>query len=238
MKVRCPGCSTQIPAANINLETGWAKCSECQELFPLDQVVPGFSAAGRRADSPIPRPFDARAIVERTAEELLIHVPAEGMRAGAWAGLGFAVFWLGFVAFWTVGALGVFGGQAPGAVDWAFAAFSIPFWIVGFVLTAAVVWSVWGTKSLRIDRDGMRTHQRCLAWSRSRWVGFDRVQHARPHDPQVKAEGARTHGVEVVYRVGSFVLPADSDEEERWLVAEVNDFVRTLAAERPRDASG
>lgn len=190
--------------------------------------MPGFPATPARS---APRPFNARAVVERTAAQLLIHVPAEGMRAGACGLLGFATFWLGFIAFWTVGALGVFGGQPPGAFNWVFAPFSIPFWLVGFGMIAGVAWMVWGTKSLRIDRGGMRTHQRCLAWSRSRWVEFDRVQHARRYDPQVKTEGRRAHGVEIVYRAGSFVLSVDSEEEERWLIAEVNDFVRSLAAD-------
>jgi hypothetical protein len=33
-----------------------------------------------------------------------------------------------------------------------------------------------------------------------------------------------------VFRGGSFVLPVDSEEEERWLIAEINDFVQSVAA--------
>jgi hypothetical protein len=230
MKVQCPSCSTRVPAANINLEVGWGKCEACHELFALERVVPGFPAPGARA-GPIPRPFNARAIVERTAEALLVHVPAEGMRASGCGLLGFATFWLGFVAFWTVGALGLFGGQPPGAMGWCFATFSIPFWLVGFWMAAGFVWAVWGTKSLRIDRDGLRTYQRCLAWWRTKWVALDCVQHARPYDPQIKTEGVQEYAVEVVYRAGSFILPTDSAEEERWLIFEINEFVRVLAAE-------
>jgi hypothetical protein len=152
------------------------------------------------------------------------------MRAATLGLLGFATFWLGFIAFWTAGALGVFGGQQPGASHWVFASFSIPFWVAGFGMLAAVAWKVWGKKSVRIDRDGMRTQQRCLAWSSTRWVEFERVQHARPCDPPVKGSRQDLYAVEIVYRVGSFVLPTDSDDEGRWLSAEINDFVRSLAA--------
>jgi hypothetical protein len=191
--------------------------------------LPGFPTAGPSGQK-AQRPFNARAIVERTADELFVHVPAEGMRAATFGMLGFGTFWLGFVAFWTAGALGVLGGKQPGAVNGAFASFSIPFWLVGFGMMGGVAWKTWGTKSLRLNRDGLQTHQRCLAWSRSRWVEFDQVQHAQPYDPQVKTEGTRPHAVEVVYRVGSFVLPADSEAEERWLIAEINSFVRGIAA--------
>ena len=62
------------------------------------------------------------------------------MRAGTWGLLGFATFWLAFIAFWTVRALGVFfnGGQ----VHWEnaiFAAFSTPFWLVGFGMLGGVL---------------------------------------------------------------------------------------------------
>src|SRR5262249_30741548 len=91
----------------------------------------------------------------------------------------------------------------------------------------------WGTRSVQIDRDGMRTCRRGLVWSRTRWIDLDRVQHARHYNPQVKQSGQDPHGVEILYRVGSFVLPADSEEEERWLIAEINDFVKSIAAAEP-----
>ncbi len=214
MKVCCPDCSSPVPAANISLNTGWAKCETCQEVFPLAAVVPGFSVPGPSWADVVPRPFNARAVVERTPGELLVHVRAEGMRAATGCLLGFAVVWLSFIAFWTTGALGVFFGGQPQLANWLFAAFSIPFWFVGLGMLTAVAWSVWGMKSVRIDREGMITHQRCLTWRRSRWIALDRVQHARPYDPKVKGSGTSPHGVEIVYRAGSFVLAVDSEEEE------------------------
>ncbi|VTR96324.1 serine threonine protein kinase : Serine/threonine protein kinase OS=Pleurocapsa sp. PCC 7327 GN=Ple7327_4456 PE=4 SV=1 [Gemmata massiliana] len=226
MKVNCPCCSAQVPAANFNLETGWAKCEGCQELFALAQVVPGFVAPGSQAGRPVPRPFNARELVERAKDELLIHVPAEGMRAATCGLLGFATVWLAFITFWTAGALGIFGPDEPDAANWVFASFSIPFWLIGFGMLVGVVWKARGTKSVRIDRDGMRTHLRCLAWARSRYVPIDRVQHARKYEPQVKSDGPPPNGAEIVYWAGSFVLPADSEEEAWWLIAEINDFVK------------
>ena len=230
MKVPCPCCSAQIPAENMNLDTGWGKCAACHELFPLADVVPDFPKPGSLSSGVAQRPFKARAILERTDGELLVHVPPEGLRAATCGLLGFATFWLAFIAFWTIGALGVFFGQPPDAYDWVFAAFSIPFWLIGFGMMAGVAWKVWGTKSVRIDQDGIRTHIRCVLWSRSRWIEFDQIQHARHYEPKVKSEGQEAYAVEIVYRAGSFVLPADSEEEEDWLIFEINDFLKSRAA--------
>ena len=93
-----------------------------------------------------------------------------------------------------------------------------------------VAWQLWGVKSVKIDRDGLRTYQRCLLWSRGRLIALNQVQHAQPYRPQVTNPEKQQRGVEIVYRGGSFVLPADSDEEERWLITEINDFVKSLAS--------
>jgi hypothetical protein len=213
----------------MNLDTGWAKCDSCHELFRLADVVPGFTAPGVPPGLP-QRPLNARAILERTDGNLLIHVPSEGLRAATCGLFAFAAFWLGFIAFWTIGALGVFDGQPPAQFNWLFASFSIPFWLVGLGMMAGVAYRVWGKKSVQIDGAGMRTNLRCLFWSRSRWVDLERIQHARPYVAQVKSQGQVTYAVEIVYRSGSFVLPADSEDEEDWLIGEINDFVKSLAA--------
>ena len=230
MKVNCPSCSVVVPVADLNVDTGWGKCVACDDLFPLADVVPGFH--GVKSEAPTPRPFNARAVVERTPEQLLVHVRSEGMRAATVGLLMFACVWLAFITFWTAGALGLFAaaGKQPRAENWLFAAFSIPFWLVGFGMLAGVGWKAWATKAVRITQSELTTQVRCVVWSRVRAVPFADVQHARPYVPEVRAEGQVPRGVEIVYRGGSFVLPADSDEEERWLTEEVNGFVASQAA--------
>ncbi len=56
----------------------------------------------------------------------------------------FATFWLGFIAFWTFGALGMptsledLSKIQPAQIP--FALFSIPFWLVGIVLASSPWW--------------------------------------------------------------------------------------------------
>src|SRR5579872_3671849 len=145
MKLQCPQCSATILAANINLDSGWGKCESCNELFQLTDIIPGYTA---KVAEPIQRPFNARAILERTTDELRIHVPAEGIRAASGGTMGFEAFWLAFVAFWTSGALGLFPKRPPQATNYLFACFSIPFWIAGFGMVLGIVWSCWAVRSI------------------------------------------------------------------------------------------
>ena len=240
MKLNCPVCTHVISAENIALDAGWAKCLRCDEVFELCQILPGYSRP--LAASPRERPFDAWAVLERRERQLFIHFPPEGMRAATWGMLGFATFWLGFIAFWTVGALGVFfnNGAVMPQNGW-FAAFSIPFWGVGFAMLVGVVWSARGTRTVYIDAAHMISELRCLFWRRRKVRDRNQVQHARKGAHRVKSGGSdsppHSFPVEIVFVKGSFFLPCGTEDEQDWLVAEINEFLQTVPYD-PRLAEG
>jgi hypothetical protein len=156
MIVNCPKCARPIPVQDVALDAGWAKCSQCNEVFQLAGVLKGFAPNSIAAAAIPERPFDAWALVKREAASLVIHLPAQGMRAGTWAMLGFSLFWLGFIAFWTVGALGIGMFANPGGIkleNAIFAAFSIPFWGAGFCLV--------GRSRLAVARQAQRVRRPC-----------------------------------------------------------------------------
>lgn len=99
MKVYCPDCERVVPATGIQLGIGWAVCGRCDEVFSLADLLPEFPRIDHIPEPPPPieQPFNARVIVERTCDVLLIHVPREGWRASSVAAACFATFWLGFV---------------------------------------------------------------------------------------------------------------------------------------------
>jgi len=235
MKVTCPDCEAVIPAEHVSLETGWAKCIRCNEVFPLADLVEGYSPEGApkaAASRGKPeRPFDAWAIVEHDGPRMLIHFPPQGLRAGAWGLLFFAIFWNGFVFFWTLGALGVFFNQ--GQIQWenlAFAAFSTPFWLVGFGMLAAVLWMARGSRTVYFDGMQMISEMRCLFWRRNRVKDLVDVQHAREGRTVVKSDAQTTpYSVEIVFTKGSISLPCSSENEQRWLIAEVNEYLQRCA---------
>jgi hypothetical protein len=147
------------------------------------------------------------------------------MRADTWGGFGFMLFWLGFVAFWTCGALGVLGGRIELA-NLLFASFSIPFWIAGFTMLAGIVWTAAVSRNVKIDRDELWAESRLFRWSHIIRLDRSDVQHARPYDSKAKSTFQRPCSVEIIHAKGSFTLPADTEAEQAWLIAEINSFLK------------
>ncbi len=229
MKLHCPQCGQLVPAENIYLATGWATCPACHELIRLAEVVPDFAPAGPAEPKP-QRPFDAHALLERTPQRLLLHLPARGVKGGHWALVGFAIFWLAFTAFWTAGALGF--GRAIQLWNLAFAAFSIPFWLVGFGMLIGVLFAARAEYTVRIDASFLVAQVRCLFWRRRRVIDRAQVQHARAgkrfRTGRMESSPEQLWPVEIVFERGTFRLPCESREEQAWLISEINDFLQAV----------
>jgi hypothetical protein len=234
MQINCPTCRQVIPAGDIALDKGWAKCARCNEVFQLAEILPNYASPTAPLAAKPERPFDAWAVVERENRKLLVHIPATGMRAATWAMLGFAIFWLGFVCFWTAGALGVFFGNGIRPENALFAAFSIPFWLVGFGMLGGVLWTARGSRVVLLDDEKMVAELRCLFWRRRRVVNRDQVQCTREGVVAVKNQNStQTYfpfPAEIIYEKGSFKLPCASEAERDWLIAEINEFLKAGTA--------
>jgi hypothetical protein len=92
-----------------------------------------------------PRPANAR--VERTPDELRVRMPAEGMRRPTLRRLGFAVVFLTICGFFTVEIL-------RSEAYWAAKLLLIPFWLAGLGMLGGIAGQLWGTRSVRINREG------------------------------------------------------------------------------------
>jgi hypothetical protein len=227
MKVHCPSCRELILSTDIDLSSGWAKCAACHEVFELSNLLPGYRSQELSSKGSLERPFNARAVVDQSPQLLDIAIPRQGFRVATLAMLGFATFWLGFIAFWTAGALGVFfGGGPPQPANIGFAAFSTPFWIVGFVMLGGVAWSAFGTKRVQLDANELRTETRCLLYFRRRTIDRMQVQCARRHVPKTQDQNTSYYGAEIIFEKGSYLLPADDEAEADWLIAIINDSLK------------
>lgn len=137
----CPNCGRQIESHNINITTDLAKCEACGAITKASTLV----AAHEENKLPSSTP-PVGSVIELTKEmdgSIQLFLPRKGLRASHLPLLGFSIFWLAFIAFWTWGAS---RGSA------FFAMFSIPFWIVGLVMLISTINSMLETQIIQINR--------------------------------------------------------------------------------------
>lgn len=229
MKILCTSCQATIQAADIQLNTGWAKCAACNEVFQFNNQVPGFTVNAAET-FPKERPPQARAVLDEEPNRLLIHLPRKGVRAGTKGVIFFAILWNGFLVFWMLGVLGAFEGFAGGP-NWGMAAFSIPFWLVGIGLILGIIWDAHHTRTVCLTAEDMTTQLKCGLYRIDRTIERTKISLAQHYEPKVRsgddAPRLPAFGIEVLYAGGSFAMPLDSLEEERWLLGKINSFLKT-----------
>jgi hypothetical protein len=171
----------------------------------------------RRASVAVaPRPFDTRIELAVTPDQLSLTVPPLRVSGRTLAPLGFAVFWLGFIAFWTVGA-------AKGST--VFPLFSTPFWAVGIAMLTRFSLPLFQRTRLTLGRDaGELTvaplgKRRALRTSELRVSIGDKVR-LRQEGMGAREQSAPAmlieHGVDTVALLEGF-----SPQEQRWVESEL-----------------
>ncbi len=95
MKLNCPHCSREIPAEDINVQTGIAKCGSCNAVFGFADKVSGAAPwGGSKRTIEMPKGYSAEQV--GTGLELI-------RRWMSWKYIGllfFCVFWNGFLVVW------------------------------------------------------------------------------------------------------------------------------------------
>lgn len=121
MELVCNTCGTVIEAQNVNIATDMAKCESCNSLMRASEL-----AEKVELKELLQTPAGSTVKLEQGAgKSIVITAPKAGF-TGANIGMSiFSIFWLGFITVWTIGA-------SMGSIF--FALFSIPFWIVGFLM--------------------------------------------------------------------------------------------------------
>ncbi|GAB4139312.1 zinc ribbon domain-containing protein [Thermopirellula anaerolimosa] len=245
MKITCPNCETEVPVEDVDLSTGWARCRECNELFQVPEIAhrgdgkSPLAASMPISDGPIERPADARILIERRPDKLFIYVPAMGFRWALVPVMGFAIFWLGFIAFWTIGALGLLGGMKDNTIgieNILFACFSIPFWLVGFAMLGGCLWAMTASRLVYLDAATLMTRIKALFFS-WRWsLSRDQVQTVRlrtgPTSREEDSADINTaltpHVVEIVYKNGKLPIYCAAADEQRWVYGEIRAFLDSV----------
>ncbi|RYY66667.1 MAG: hypothetical protein EOO12_03555 [Chitinophagaceae bacterium] len=155
MELSCPDCGHSIPPQHINVITDLAQCPACGALHRLSSLVPapGVPAAVRQE----PPPGSALQL-SRGLDGAEVHLPRRKAGCGTFFFMGFALFWLSFVAVWTVLAASASG---------FFALFSIPFWVIGGGMLLAAVNFITETQTVRVTRSRLVIDKKQLLFSKS-----------------------------------------------------------------------
>ena len=232
MKVICPSCQAVVQAADVQLDTAWAKCAGCQEVFQVPELLSAVKLRIEAERKPPERPFDAKIEILRTDSQLLVSVPSTGMNAGLWSLLGFASFWTAFIAFWTFGAAGGFKGfkNGLGGEQILFACFSIPFWLVGIGMLISIVYSAYSERKVAMDPTSAVFEWKCLGWRRAKSLHRHKVQAARVSSSFMQSDQPRSPrcSVEIVYEQGSFVIPCQTESEQSWVLDSINSYLNNV----------
>lgn len=239
MKPICPSCHQEIPVEDVDLDTALGRCRFCNEIFEIPELMEhirrGQATEEKTTKTPPVRPADSRIRLVRKEDKLLIYLPPWGLRGPTIALFLFSVLWLGFVAFWTVGALGIFfnPGEAPKWENIIFAFFSIPFWLVGLGMLGGAVTGMLSHRIVYLDSSWLESRWQCLFVKFRKQVSREEVQMARVASPPTFRSTSDdrpnpTFGIEIVYQGGKVTVPCESQAEQEWLLAEVNNFLETV----------
>ena len=141
LQLKCPNCSADISPADINVAIDVAKCSSCDNIFRVSELV-GVEAEKAKAkvtEMPKGTKIKVQRGLGNTTE---IIMPARGFKPTDLFIMGFATFWVGFLVVWTTFAL-------MGSTF--FALFSIPFWLAGAAMWVGVINSMREVETVQID---------------------------------------------------------------------------------------
>jgi hypothetical protein len=240
--VDCPNCGARLEPADFSLKTGWAKCTSCDELFPLGGLVPG-SEFGPLAYPLLERPSNARATIETTPSEMIVRVPPTP-RARTWKSSSWRHA-IGFLAFSTFLSSCIVAVEMVKSEQSSLDALplTVPFWLIGISMYALVSWDMRRIRTLRINAAEVIFDVRWLFYHCVRRLSRSDVQCARRQDrptPRAFSDRISAQGVELVYRGGTLRLPAENAAEADWMIEALNDFLdrnRTASAAR-NDARG
>ncbi|GAB6165000.1 hypothetical protein JCM19992_10000 [Thermostilla marina] len=249
MKVVCPRCHQTVPSEDVSLDTGWARCRPCDEVFVVPELAsvaaahakPEYGDEGDEAKTPPERPYDARIQIQQDNEKLLLRVPATGVFGPQIGIFLFSLFWLGFVTFWTLGALGIFFGDGLKPENIAFACFSIPFWLVGFGMLGGAIVVSFLKRDIYFDPAVVVIRTSVLLFRRTKRVPREKVQKVRrvsmaqmvqqAHRNAAQAMNVFTPNLELVYEGGTVRIPCRNEDERRWIEATVNDYLKKYPAD-------
>lgn len=186
MELKCTNCGDNIDSSWANVKTDLVQCRNCSEIHKLSLLIRneeqenekygGFpdrvyrsNFEDRAARSSLSlrevpeKPAGSKIEVFSTYSTLEVVVPPRKIDVGDIFILGFATFWLSFVAVWTFFAASAFILMA---------AFSIPFWAVGIFMAGGIIKRLTETQRIEIDENMVTISKRSLFFKQKEEIPF------------------------------------------------------------------
>ena len=147
MKLYCPRCGTEFPAADINVAGDIAYCRQCAEAYAISQLL------GNAPPAPEPLPDPTTSI----PKGCWYRETMDGWIAGATTRSPMAFFIIPFMCVWSGGSLGsIYGSQIiQGKFNPLISLFGIPFLLGSIVLGSLAVMCVAGKVELTASGDDL-----------------------------------------------------------------------------------
>ena len=139
MNLNCTKCNTVIKSENINISTDLAKCDKCDSILKVSELTNSV----KKED--LTPPNGSKIIMNKGLDgKIELTYPSKGFSLSLIPQLLFAIFWLGFISFWTWGA-------SQGSI--IFAMFSIPFWLIGLSMIAGIINSAKEIQTITLNKN-------------------------------------------------------------------------------------
>ncbi len=175
MKLICPSCQSHIDASDVNVATDLAKCASCNEVFKASEVAADVDLK----EGLTPPAGSGIAFSSNQTDSGSFHIPKFGLTGSDAFALLFAAFWIFFISLWTWAA-------SQGSI--IFAAFSIPFWVVGLGMWRGILIGITESQELRFGADTLSVLKRSVVSTKRIEIPYKEiesidVQFFMPRDP-------------------------------------------------------
>ncbi len=162
MDLTCPKCESRIEPEDVNVSANLAKCGDCGGIYKASDLTERLDP---RTDL---EPPTGSAIGFRTegADTGILSIPRGGLGGGMAFPMLFAAFWVGFMAFWTWGA---------SRGSYVFAAFSIPFWVIGLGMWRGIIIGICESQEIRLGSETLSVIKRSPVASSTREIPYRQI---------------------------------------------------------------
>ncbi len=212
MKVRCPHCLTEIPAADINIGKGIAHCQPCNEIVDLSML-----AMADEDVALVDKPTWSKIESYVAADEMGLILPPLGLRGLTWFFLIFSIGWN------VVSYAGLFQAIKSGELGGTL--FLIPFVFVGAITFGIFLYLLKAENALLIDRETVTLSRTIFGKSFTKMRRFELLSQVKMVECY-RRNDVPVYGVGLEFTEGKPLKFGSTlkEEEKQWILSEITRF--------------